>query len=92
MSTTRSISRDAIILTRLVMGSQLSSSLETARALMRLDFDEEERDRMHVLSVKARDGGQLPSDQDEIESYRRMGYFLDLLRSKARKILKGSKD
>lgn len=91
MSTTQSISRDAIILTRLVKGSQLGSSPEATRVLLGLDFDEGGRDRMHVLSVKAQDGSLLPSEQDEIESYRRIGYFLDLLRSKARKILKGSK-
>ena len=91
MSTTRSISPDENILARIVKGSQVGLSPEAARALLQLEFDKEDRDRMHFLSGKAQEGNLLPDEQDEIESYRRIGYFLDLLRSKARKALKNSK-
>jgi hypothetical protein len=91
MSSTRSISRDAIILSRLVKGNKVGLSPEAARALLQLEFGKEDRDRLHFLSVKAQEGSLLPDEQDEIESYRRVGYFLDLLRSKARLALKNSK-
>ena len=64
---------------------------ESARALLLLEFSKKDRERMHLLSKKAQEGSLLPDQQDEIGRYRRIGYFLDLLRSKARKALKNSK-
>ncbi len=91
MATTRIVSRDALILTRLVNPNRADLSPDAARALLQLEFDKEDRDRMHLLSEKAQEGTLLVEEQQEMESYRRIGYFLDLLRSKARKTLKKSK-
>ena len=88
MSAARTISHDARILARLVKPARTNISPEAARVLLGLEFDKKDRDRMHELSVKAQDGALGPDEQEEMESYRRVGYFLDLLRSKARKTLK----
>jgi hypothetical protein len=43
---------------------------------------------MRELSGKAQAGTLTPSEQDEVENYRRVGYWLGILWSKARLSLK----
>ena len=43
---------------------------------------------MRELSLKAQEGTLTASEQDEIENYRRVGYWLGILWSKARLCLK----
>ena len=43
---------------------------------------------MHDLSLKAQDGTLDPAEESEIESYRRVGYLVGVLWSKARLSLK----
>ena len=59
-----------------------------ARAILKLDFDDDERERMHELSRKAQEGTLNAEEQAEIDSYERVGHLLDLLHSKARRTLK----
>ena len=91
MPATRIISHDARILARLVKPARTNITPEAARALLGLEFEKKDRDRMRDLSVKAQEGALRADEQEEMESYRRVGYFLDLLRSKVRKTLKKSK-
>ena len=59
-----------------------------AEALLKLDFDQTDRDRMHELAVKNQEGSLTKAEEEELNSYRRIGYFVDLMRSKARISLK----
>ena len=43
---------------------------------------------MQELSLKAQEGTLTPTEQGEVESYRRVGYWLGVLWSKARLSLK----
>jgi hypothetical protein len=75
-------------LDRLVRPDRDDLSPELARALLGLDFDKADRDRMHELVVKNQDGKLTADEPEMLDSYRRIGYLVDLLRSKARLILK----
>lgn len=54
---------DAAILNRLVQPARADFSLEAARAVLQLDFDQFDRERMHELSMKAQEGTLLPVEQ-----------------------------
>lgn len=43
---------------------------------------------MHELAVKNQDDALTPAEKDELESYLRVSYFLDLMHAKARTSLK----
>lgn len=62
--------------------------MEVAQAILQIDLDKQIRDRMHELAVKNQEEGLTPDEQEELDSYRRVGYFVDLMRSRARLILK----
>jgi uncharacterized protein YnzC (UPF0291/DUF896 family) len=61
---------------------------EAARALLRLEFAESDRKRMHELAAKARDGTLTPAEREEVANYERVGSFLSLVKAKARVCLK----
>ena len=88
MQRTQAATAEAAILSRLVKPNQADFSPEVAEALLRLDFDQEDRDRMHELAIKGQEGSLTPAEEEELASYRRIGYFVDLMRSKARISLK----
>jgi hypothetical protein len=79
---------EAAILGRLVKLNQADFSPEVATALLQLDFDQQDRDRMHELAIKGQEGQLTMEEAQELDSYRRIGYFVDLMRSKARLSLK----
>jgi len=61
---------------------------DAARAILAMDFQPAVRTRMRVLSEKARAGTLAADERAEIEYYERVGHFLDVLHSKARRSLK----
>jgi hypothetical protein len=61
-----------------------------ARGFLRLSFPEEDRRRMNELAEKASLGTLTAGEQEEVDSYERVGHLLPLLKSKARRSLKGS--
>lgn len=63
-------------------------NLEAARSLLRLDFAPEDKERMHELAAKARDGSLGVEEQEEIRNYERVGNLLALMKSNARQRLK----
>jgi hypothetical protein len=63
-------------------------SLGTARAILRLDFSQQDKERMHVLAEKAREGTLTFAEQEAIRNYEQVGNVLALMRSKARQRLK----
>jgi hypothetical protein len=88
MSATKIHDHESNILARVVRPNRKDMSPELARAFLQLEFDDRDRARMHELALKAQEGTLAGDELEEMESYRRIGYFLDLLRSKARRILK----
>ena len=91
MSNARTVSHDAVILDRVVKPNRADLSPEVARAFLQFEFGRKDQDRMRELSAKAQEGTLLADEHAELDSYRRIGYFLDLMRSKARKTLKKTK-
>jgi hypothetical protein len=82
------VTSQAAIFERLVHSSEFPLSREAAESLLALDFSAEDHERMEVLAEKARQGTLTSDDQVAIENYERVGYCLDILRSKARQILR----
>jgi hypothetical protein len=79
---------DIAILKRILDPITQTLSAETAQALLALAFPPADRERLHALLVKNQAGALTPAEQQELESYLRMGRVLDLLHSKARQVLK----
>jgi len=63
-------------------------SPEAAREILSLKFDKEDARRMNQPAEKAREGTLSLQEEAEVESYRRAGYLLGILWSKARLSLK----
>jgi hypothetical protein len=78
---------EAAILNRIVRpDKKLSQS--AARALMDFAFDSEDRLRMRELAKKNQ-GGELTKDEEiELQSYLKIGMFLDLVHAKALRSLR----
>jgi hypothetical protein len=79
---------EVAILSRLIKPNRAEFAPEVAAALLKLDFDPADRDRMHELAVKSQEGTLTKAEEEELDGYRRVGYFVDLVRSKARISLK----
>jgi hypothetical protein len=79
---------EVAILNRLIRPERNDLSVTAARAILKIDFEQSDRDRMRELSRKAREGTLKPEEQEEINCYERLGHLLALLHSKARLSLK----
>jgi hypothetical protein len=62
-----------------------------ARALLKVRFSEKEHERMRELSAKARAGTLTAGEEREIDTYERLGCLLDILHSRARRVLNARK-
>jgi hypothetical protein len=76
------------ILSRVLEPNQATLSAAAARAFLALDFNETDKERMRQLAAKAREGTLTPAEQTEINNYERVGHFLNMIQSKARRSLK----
>jgi hypothetical protein len=88
MPLTELLNNEAAILTRVIQPDQHNLSSTAARALLKFAFTAEDRQRMHELAVKNQSGKLRATEQHELDSYVRVGRFLDLLGAKARLSLK----
>jgi hypothetical protein len=79
---------EAAILSRLIRPEADTLTPEAAEGFLKIKFAQSELDRMHELAVKNQDGLLTPREQEEMENYRRVGFLLDLMHSKARRALK----
>jgi hypothetical protein len=79
---------EAAILGRLIRPERDDLSPDAARSILKLDFDDQDRARMHELALKAQQGALSVADAAELASYRGVGRLLELMRSKARRSLK----
>jgi hypothetical protein len=66
-------------------------SAQLAQVVLSFAFGQEDQKRMRQLSEKASAGMLSTEEQEELDSYERVGHFLSLLQSKARISLKRAK-
>lgn len=57
---------------------------DAARYFLRLQLADTDRGRMNELAAKARAGSLAESEEAELWNYMQLGWFLDLMKSKAR--------
>lgn len=79
---------EAAIVGRLMKPDQGDFSPDVAREILSLQLSGEDQARMRELSLKAQDGTLTNAEQAEVENYRRVGYWLGILWSRARLSLK----
>jgi hypothetical protein len=84
---TLSASSEAAILSRVIKPDQPFPAA-AARSILRLDFEQRDRERMHELAVKNQDDALTAEERTELQSYLHVGLLLDLLRAKACRSLK----
>ena len=80
-------STEAAILSRMLKPERDDLSPEAARSFLKLEFDPEDLSRMHELALRAQAGCLTAGEESELESYRRIGRLLEVMRSKARRSL-----
>jgi hypothetical protein len=79
---------EAAILARIVSPENANLNREAATSILQITFPEADRERMNALAEKARLGSLEPEETIELENYRHVGRFLEVLKSKARLSLK----
>jgi hypothetical protein len=77
------------ILARVLGNEQGRLSLTMARYLLTVGFGERDRARMHDLAVRNQDDSLSPAEKEELIAYAKVGTLLSVLKSKARRALKG---
>lgn len=83
---------DAAIFGRLIEAEDPEWIPEVARFFLDLHFRPADRERMHDLSQKAQQGRLTQDERFEVESYERVGHFLSILKSRARKSLRSTRE
>ena len=76
------------IWSRIVKPDRATLTPELARAILKLDFDAEDHDRVNKLSAKAQEGSLTPQEHAELEEYVRVNSELMILQLKGRLSLK----
>jgi hypothetical protein len=79
---------DGAIWARLLGSGQRALRPEVARSILEMEFPPEDKVRLRELAAKARAGTLSPDEQDEVESYSRVGSILGVMKSKARAALR----
>jgi hypothetical protein len=69
---------------RTIKPGQADLPADAARYFLKLQFAEADRTRMNELAALARDGSLSPEKESELANYMQLGWFIDLLKSKAR--------
>ena len=74
---------EAEIFKRLIRPKEKLSQA-AARALLRFNFDEADRARMHELALKNQADELTAKEERELQSFLKVGLFLDLIHAKAK--------
>ena len=85
------ISKSAIF-GRVLEPEEATLDVAAARAILDLDFKQPDKDRMRALLAKAKKRTLTAKEKVEIDNYERVGHMLSLMKSKARRSLKGGQD
>ena len=80
---------EAAIFGRVLEPEEATLDVAAARAILDLDFKQPDKDRMRTLLAKAKKGTLTAKEKVEIDNYERVGHMLSLMKSKARRSLKG---
>jgi len=88
MSTGTAISDDSAAIWQRVIHFDEELSRAGARALLKLRFCERDDALMNELSTKARADTLTPEEQSQLDTFERLGSFLDIVHSSARRALK----
>ena len=80
---------EAAIFGRVLEPEEATLDVAAARAILELDFKQADKDRMRALLAKAKKGTLTALEKVEINNYERVGHMLSLMKSKARRSLKG---
>jgi hypothetical protein len=89
MRMTHAGTSDGAIFSRVLEPDRATLGPVAARAILALGFSQADKDRMRQLPAKAQEGSLTPEEQAEINIYKRVGHILSLMKSKARRSLKG---
>lgn len=81
---------EAEILTRVIAPDDPILGSKVAEAVLALGFQVADKRRMDELAAKARLGTLNDVERAEADSYERIGHFISLLKSKARRSLASS--
>jgi uncharacterized protein YnzC (UPF0291/DUF896 family) len=87
---TATLDAELSIITRLVAPERAAFPPEVARAILTLSFPQEDVDRMNELADKSQEGDLTPQEHAEVESYRRVGHWLSIMKSKSRQSLQAA--
>jgi hypothetical protein len=79
---------EAAILSRVLEPEKPMLSPDAARSILALDFTPADRDRMNALAAKARGGSLTAEENEELDSYIRVGDLLAIMQSKARRTIR----
>lgn len=69
---------------RTIQPGRADMTPDAARYFLQLHFAEADRARMNQLATEARAGSLTKEQESELENYMQLGWFLDLMKSKAR--------
>jgi len=79
---------EAAILSRVIEPDPRQLPAGLARLILRWEFPDADRRRMHELLEKAKANRLTRRERTEAENYERVGHFLSILKSKARTSLR----
>jgi hypothetical protein len=82
------LNNETAILGRVIRPEDEDLSPEAARALLKLGFDDADRDRMNELAQFAQEGTLTAEQFAEVDNYRRVARVIELMHSKARLALR----
>src|SRR5262249_38046003 len=88
MQSTRAATTESAIWGRVLVPGCTRLSQEAVRPILKIDFPQADKTRMHKLAAKARTGALTPEEQDAIDAYVRMWSFIQIMKSKSRTALR----
>lgn len=79
---------EAAIFSRVFTDGRRNLTPELARHILTLEFNADDKARMHELAVKNQEGRISPEELRDLDSYIKVADLLAILQSKARKLLR----
>lgn len=79
---------EAAIFSRVFVDGRSSLTPELARHILTLEFNDDDKARMHELAVKNQEGRISPDELRDLDSYIKVADLVAILQSKARKFLR----
>jgi len=78
---------EVAIFGRMLDADQSALTIAAAQNILEFGFAEDDKERMRLLSAKAKRGMLTDREQEEINNYEKVGHMLSLMKSKARRLL-----